>query len=267
MYFEQLIRPVLPDKLINKLKSSPILHRLRNGRAREMLTGVGAGLRFDAGPSNRTYAIGDNELPIQQALADYLRSGDVFYDVGANVGFFTVIGARLVSACGSVYAFEPVPENAAYVSLNAGLNGFSNVTIVEKAVCSSSGTRELWLAEYSGGSALTSAQRPPDARRRISVETVSIDDLIFLHGWPRATVIKIDVEGAELEVIHGMRKVLTDVRPVIIFEIDDGDVAAFNRKYHACEGYLREHGYEVKRLKDSYPNDRWLVGHGIAQPV
>jgi hypothetical protein len=147
------------------------------------------------------------------------------------------------------------------------LNGFSNITVIEKAVSSQTAKGELWVAEYSGGSALTTAETPPDAKQRVPVEVVAIDDLIFQQNLPRPAVVKIDVEGAEIDVLRGMARTLEDVRPVVAYEIDDGNAGAFDRKYQACESFLRDRRYRVDRLEDWYPNQSWLVGHGIATPL
>ena len=128
-----------------------------------IVVGPGRGLHFDPGPSNADYASGDNELPVQQALVDHLRPGAVFYDVGANVGFLTVLGARLVGPHGAVYAFEPVASNALYVHRNAEANRFAQVQVLEKAVSNRNGRGDLNLAKYSGGAALASVEAPPDA--------------------------------------------------------------------------------------------------------
>ncbi len=123
--------------LLARLQATRTGHRLRRWWAKHhdvaIRDGVGKGLRFKAG-YNLAYADGNNEWHVQEALAKYLRPGDVFYDIGANVGFLTVIGARLVGAGGHVIAFEPVPENAAAVRHNCALNGFGNVRIFEMAV-------------------------------------------------------------------------------------------------------------------------------------
>lgn len=259
-----LLQTLLPGPLIGWMRANPALYRLRHDGIAVMTTGPGAGLRFVPGPSNPAYATGGNELPVQEAVARHLKPGSVFYDIGANVGFFTAIAARLVGGGGLVYAFEPVPENARWIRLNAGLNRLGNVRIVRKAVSESSGSAQLWLAAYSGGSALASAAKPPDAGKTLAVETVCIDDVVFSEWRAVPSVVKIDVEGAELNVLRGMSRTLREVRPVVVYEIDDEHHAAFDQKRRACEDFLAGFGYRVEALPPSYPDIQWLVGHFIA---
>lgn len=235
--------------------------------AHNIVVGPGRGLRFDPGPSNSDYASGDNELPVQQALVDHLRAGSVFYDIGANVGFLTVLGARLVGPHGLVYAFEPVPLNAAYVRQNAQANRFAQVQVIEKAVSNRCGTGELNLAKYSGGAALANVEPPLDADGKLQVDIVTIDDLVERHGLKPPGVVKIDVEGAELEVLEGMEATTKRYRPVIIVEVDAAEPEPLQRKRAACEQWLRSRGYRVQELPDSYPGMRWLVKHIVATPT
>lgn len=231
--------------------------------------GPGRGLRFDPGPSNPDYASGNNELPVQQALVDHLRADSVFYDIGANVGFLTVLGALLVGPQGMVYAFEPVPTNAAYVRRNARANRFAQVQVIEKAVSNHSGTGNLNLAKYSGGAALAlaSVEAPPDSDGTLQIDIVTIDDLIEHHGLKPPAVVKIDVEGAELEVLEGMEATTKRYQPVVIVEVDAAEAALLQRKQAACVQWLHSRGYQVQELPDSYPGIRWLVKHIVATPV
>ena len=232
-----------------------------------MREGVAKGLRFDPGPSNPDYATGENEPFVQRALAACVSRGDVLYDVGANVGFFTVIGAHLVGPSGMVIAFEPVPDNAALIRRNAGLNRFYQIEVDERAVDACSGTAELLVTHYSGGSVLASGDhRAPDVDGSLMVATVSVDDLVFVESRARPDVMKIDVEGAELNVLEGMQRTLIEVRPIVIFEIDDNDAIAFERKQRACDTFLEERGYRLERLEDSYPGSSWVVRHTVARP-
>ncbi len=238
------------------------------GTVRRMTHGPGRGLRFDAGASNPGYGDGDNELPVQQALAAHLQVGSVFYDIGANVGYFSVIAARLVGGRGQVLAFEPVPQNAAYVRRNARLNKLRNIEVIEAAVDQRCGQAEFCFTEYSGGSVLASADhRAPDVRRVDKVLTVTIDHCVEAEGREPPDVVKIDVEGAEHEVLLGMQSVLKKFRPVVVYEIDDTTTEFVDRKQRRCDALLEECGYRLERLDNSYPGSSWVVTHTVAVPA
>src|SRR5687767_9780556 len=105
--------------------------------------GLGAGTRFDATGRNPGFLFGTTDPLEQDALAHYLGPGGVFYDIGANLGFFCVLAARVVGSTGHVYAFEPHPEFARRVKKNADLNGFENVSVIQAAVADHSGRQRL----------------------------------------------------------------------------------------------------------------------------
>jgi FkbM family methyltransferase len=246
---------------------APIVRWWHAFRAQTISVGAGKGLRFLFGPSNPDYVTGNNELPVQEALVRTLRPGQVFFDVGANVGFFAVIGARLVGPRGKVVAFEPVGNNAALVRQNAAINGFGNLEVVEKAVAAVSGRAKLALAAYAGGSSLAHVGTPPDATgAMLPVETVALDDLIFSQRHPAPDLVKIDVEGAEREVLEGMARLLRQVRPIVLYEIDDADRAVMTEKREVCRALLRSAGYHIVALPESYAGSGWHVGHDLALP-
>ncbi len=256
-----LLKTVLPNGLVPRLRE--IRFAIRPAKIR---VGAGQGMRFDPGRSNLAYTYGNNELPVQHMMEKHLGSGDVVFDIGANVGFFSIIAARLVGETGRVYAFEPVRRNVRHLRRNASLNGLDNVTVVEKAVAGRSGPGSLVLAEYSGGAALSTATRPPDATSSIDVMLVTIDDVVRSGDAPSPSLIKIDVEGAELDVLEGMVETLGRCSPTIICEIDDGQREQFDDKYRSCIEFLATHRYDVTPLEDSYPDAPWLVGQFLATP-
>lgn len=250
------------------LTSAPLVGRYYRQSLRRrdvtITTGAAKGLQFNAANSNAQYALGTNEVPVQAALATYLRPGDVFFDVGANVGFFTVIGARLVGAQGRVVAFEPVPENAAAVRYNLALNGFEQVEVWETAVSETNGSAQLQLAHYAGGASLDVAAPPPDFKGTLAVKTVTLDALIQQQRVPVPSLVKIDVEGAELHVLRGMQNTLEQHRPIVIYEVDDGSRAAFDAKRQACGDFMQAYGYRLTPLADAYADAGWLVENVVA---
>jgi FkbM family methyltransferase len=213
------------------------------------------------------YLGGTNELPVQEVVADSLRPGAVFYDIGANVGFFTLLAARMVGPAGRVYAFEPVPANASAISRNAELNGFANVAVRQVAVSRASGRAELVLASHPGGASLRSSEVGPcDAVGSMEVETVSIDDLVAQGHLEPPSVIKLDVEGAEVDALAGMHRTVEQYGPVIIYEVDDTDDASFERRRKHLDDLVGGWGYTITHLRDAYPGQTSRVGHSLAIP-
>lgn len=256
---------------VKQLRAIPAARRLARwwvrGRDARIATGVGKGLRFNSAHSNPAYTLGTNELPVQAALAKHIRPGSVFYDIGANVGFFSVLGAQLVGAAGKVYSFEPVPENASAIRHNLNLNHFQNVTLVEKAVAEADGQAELLVTSYSGGATLASAGSPPDVQRTITVDVISIDSGLKQGLWDAPDVVKVDVEGAELSVLRGMADTLRRCRPILVYEVDDERQEALDQKQAEIAAFLRELGYRLTLLEDSYPESGWLVVNYLAEPA
>lgn len=228
--------------------------------------GVARGVKFNSGESSTEFVLGTYELPIQQAFAARLRSGDVFYDIGANVGFFTIVAAKLVGETGKVYAFEPGSKNAAQIRHNAQMNNFSQVEVIEKAVSHTSGTGKLLLAQYSGGHALSTADAPPDLAGSMEVYLVAIDDLVEAGKILPPTVIKLDVEGAEVDALRGMTQTIKTHKPTIVYEVDDGEAESFQQKNREIANLIKSLGYKIEPLADSYQTIDWHVGHAIATP-
>lgn len=250
--------------LLVKLASAALR---RNYKSSSIHFGRGAGLKIAAGPSNSPYSGGEVEQPVQEVIAEILSPGDIFFDVGANVGFFTIIAARIVEPSGRVYAFEPVRANVAVLRQNVQQNGLANVRIIAKAVSDISGDRQLVVAQHSGGSALSEAEeQPPDALGKIKVKSVSIDDLVATKTAKPPSFVKIDVEGAEIRVLNGMSETIARYRPRILIEIDGSEKDVVRVKRERCQTFLEERGYTFKRLRDSYPGSRWLVEHYLAEP-
>lgn len=201
---------------------------------------------------------GTLEPPVQEALRRLLAPGAVFYDVGANVGFFTILGARLVGRQGRVVAFEPVPACARAVAHNIALNNFAHAQIREEAVGASSGTAQLLVVGEASWSHLASTGRHADVREEIDVAVVSIDELVGAGTIPPPDVLKIDTEGAELQAIEGMRATLERHRPAIVCELHDTN-AAF------C-ALMEDLGYATTNLDGPQPVAEAGPVHALALP-
>jgi FkbM family methyltransferase len=267
--------PLCPVNVLEKLaESNPssLKYRLATAGLHQrdvtIRHGVARGLKFNVGESCPELGLGTYELPIQNIFSQHLHQGNVFYDIGANVGFFSIIAARLVGSTGQVYAFEPGEGNANSIRHNARLNNFSQIEVIQKAVSDTPGEGELLLAQYSGGHALATADAPPDLAGKVTVELVTIDDLIAQNQIKPPNFVKVDIEGAELDALRGMTETIKQYKPIIIYEIDDGDRVAYQRKYQELESFLQSLGYQVNSVEeDSYATIDWCVGHAIATPI
>jgi FkbM family methyltransferase len=191
--------------------------RTRGGSSVSRISrGPAAGLLIDSGGVNPGYALGISEPVVQRALQRHLKGRDVFYDVGANVGFFTLLAARLVGSEGHVYAFEPVPATATRLRRNLRLNGFENVEVLEVALSDVSGSLDLGI----GDDPLTAAVGVADSHKtELRVEAASIDDLLGRKAIKPPTFVKIDVEGHDPAVLRGMRTSSKRWRPTVIVEL------------------------------------------------
>ena len=165
---------------------------------------------------------GHGEPQVQEAMLAHLRPGMTFYDLGANIGFFSLLAARLVGEQGRVIAFEADPEIAARLREHVERNRFGCVTVVEKAVWSEA-SRVLFEridpeTSPDRGLGHVVGEAPANSSgRTIEIEAVSLDDFTGTALAP--DFIKCDVEGAEVEVFRGAQRLLAERRPRILCEI------------------------------------------------
>jgi FkbM family methyltransferase len=205
--------------------------------------GAGAGLLFNSAGGFPSRALGNVEPEVQSALTELLRPGDVFYDVGANIGYFTVIGARLVGTSGRVVAVEPQPEARRRLEHNVQLNGFGNITVVEAAVADEEGESDLVIS-HEGILEWASLDSSPAADvPKIRVPVTTIDAL--RAELPAPSLVKLDVEGAEIQAIRGMRETLRRDRPAVVCEVHlalDDVRAAFAAESYEAVRLGAQHG-------------------------
>ncbi len=204
----RLLRPVvnaaLPDREV----------------AVEVRSGPGAGLRVPILPrSEKYYWTGVHERHVQEALADLLRPGMTFWDVGAHIGFFSLLAARLVTSAGRVEAFEPFPPNRVRLEASLVLNHATNVRVHPVALAAVSGTASLHTGASSLMGSLVRGGRPS-----IPVRCARADDAML--AIPAPDVVKVDVEGAELDVLRGAGGMLASVRPTVVVELTSGGMLA-----------------------------------------
>ena len=167
------------------------------------------------------------DKPVIEACIACLHPGDVFYDLGANIGYMSIETASLFKDAIRIYAFEPQPNLAHIVALSARLNQFQNLAIYDIMLGKQKGVSNLFVPSHSIHA--SSIDRESNSRS-IACKVETLDNLVARGDIPPPEVIKIDVEGGELDVFHGMKHIIQSAAPYIIFEADDNmDRFGYNR--------------------------------------
>lgn len=184
--------------------------------------------------------LGRYERPKMDFLRRHLVEGAAFVDVGASLGDYSLVASRLVGPRGKVIAFEPDPVNCRWLRKSIERNGLTNVELYQEALSDVEGEASFFLSGVSGWHTLKKGQLAAE-KGEIKVRTRPLDDV----DLPRLDVMKIDVEGAELEVLEGARRHLRRFRPLLFVDLHPmmgADVPAVVR-------FLRDAGYELRSFE------------------
>ncbi len=204
--------------------------------------GVG---RFNirAGTDDIIHILTAREPLVRRAIEQRLKPGDVFVDAGANIGFYSVLAARLVGAAGKVVAIEMMPETAAALRSHLAINGCDNVEVIEQALSDRSGdhvTARFNPRKFGQASIAAVGDEPQDQAgdlATIEVMTVTLDEVLAHHSSIK--LIKMDLEGAEYAALVGLGERIDNVEAVI-FETNGEDPRIMD--------YFAQHGFAVARL-------------------
>jgi len=185
-----------------------------------------------------------DEIKIIKFLIKNFKENDIFYDVGANYGFYTCLAQEFIID-GEIHAFEPNPKIFKLLRKNARLDIFKNTLLNEVALSDKTGEVEFYDREidrHSGGSSLVKHQHFKKYKV-IKVKTTTLDNYILNHKAP--TIMKIDVEGSEPLVLKGALKLLKEYTPVIIMEF-------FPSNFHReAVNILLDSGYKVFKIDNN----------------
>jgi FkbM family methyltransferase len=211
-----------------------------------IVQGPARGIRWLVGSGMPNFWLGTYEQEKYELFYKELSAGMVVYDVGANTGIYTVLACRSVGANGRVFAFEPATMNLFYLHENIRANRFVNCEVDPKAVSNSDGTVQF---ELSGEPCL--GKISTDGLLR--VPSTSLDSFC-LSGKPMPQLLKIDVEGAEYEVLTGAAKVLLKAKPTIF-------LATHGEKAHRdCRDMLQKLGYALQHVSPDEIIARFPLG-------
>jgi FkbM family methyltransferase len=228
------------ETLIGRLLRLP-LRLIPRTMVLPILQGALRGKKWTAGSGSHGCWLGSYEYDKQRALQRELKVGQVVYDIGANVGFYSLLASVLVGEAGHVYSFEPSPDNLRELRRHLELNHIENCTVVAAAVSSTNGEGAFDPScdRCTGHLAATGA---------FQVRTLALDEVIQNDGMRPPELMKIDIEGAEYECLKGATKIIQKFNPVIFLATHGSEV------HSACLELLAEWGYRFQSL-DGHPTD------------
>lgn len=195
-------------------------------------------------------------------LKDFIETGDVVIDIGAHIGTYTLPFSQFVGESGAVYSFEANVENFELLSKNLDENSIENVTKINAIV---SDKKQSFQMHYPvDGNTGTYYFLPNTEAEHNSTSIVMMDEYWFTElGGPKVNLLKIDVEGAEFNVLNSCEELIKKYLPVIYIEINIEALSRFDCDYGMIESWLRSHRYELYRnvgkrnsINDEYELER-----------
>lgn len=210
----------------------------------------------DPGLSRELIIIGDREQQLRAILLPELKRGDVVLDLGANIGYYALMLANRVGPEGHVYALEPSPKNVELLKRNLALNrmGADRVEVFPYAGSNKNSAEKLFISEFSNLNTMVpedlkgGAMTPGMSGRTVEVTGVALSD--FLKGKRPVQLMRMDIEGYEVEVLQGLRDAVRsgEFTGKICFEVHTRKYDDQKRNMRAELEFLFENGYQAKVL-------------------
>jgi len=185
---------------------------------------------------------------LQKAITDYVRPGMIVYEVGAHIGYITLMFARAVKT-GKVFAFEPLPANVERLRVNTALNDADQIgRLIPMAVSDETGNVRFLVHDRAAMGKLDGVHgRSVSYVANLDVPAIRLDDFVFYDLNPPPNLVKMDIEGGGERAIPGMERILREARPICLLELhgpEEGRVAWLS---------LRRHKYTVHKMASGYP--------------
>jgi len=199
--------------------------------------------------SEKDYWLGTYESDLGAAARKLIQHGDIVYDVGANVGYISLLCAQLSGKRGKVFAFEALPANVARLRKNVLINALEPQITITHAAVIDTGQAVTFLTHPSGamGKALGSDGRDEQYDGQITVPGLALDVFVYDDNHPAPDIIKMDIEGGEGKALSGMPRLLAEKKPILLIELH-GEKAA-----HQVWDHLKQNAYSVHQMRRGYP--------------
>jgi FkbM family methyltransferase len=199
----------------------------------------------------RQMYLGLYEQPETRLVQAVLGSGDIFLDVGANIGYYSLIAAQIVGAGGQVHALEPIPQNVAALRHTIRENGITNIVVNQVAAGAGPGSLDLFVSDQEFGNSGWASVVPSGRRPKVViVERMAIDDYLTSRSIDRVNLVKLDIEGGELDAFRGMRSLLAlPDAPDLLFEVNPDLLERLGSESRDLTRFIAERGYALYRVE------------------
>jgi FkbM family methyltransferase len=236
-------RKLHPDAWLGKLLRMPLKVIPKNA-VLPILQGPGRGLKWIVRSYNHGCWLGSYEFEKQAVMREIVRPGDVVYDIGAHVGYFSIIFGKLVGAAGSVYAFEPMRENYDFITQHIAINKISNVKAICAGIAASSGMARFATPNHSATYHCTDSGS-------VQMPVYNLEEYVRDNRLPAPNLIKMDIEGEELYVVPSILDFVIRHRTKLLISTHDNGSAGVLGKL------LSDNGFSVRPLQwASHPAER-----------
>lgn len=235
-------------------------HRMRETFARDidLYTAYGGGIRFCANLADHIESqifwqgAQEGDRGEIRLLGRLLRHDHVFFDIGANVGVFSLFAAKRLTS-GEVHAFEPFEKHLARFRMNIELNGFSNIKVNPVALSHEPGSQTLYVPNTSntGMASFYADETGPDGFTGHEITTMTLDHYVSDLQIGRLDIIKIDVEGAELDALEGGRETILRFRPRVMMEVNVSHLRRAGKTLDDLVRFWAESRYSMFRIEHS----------------
>lgn len=193
---------------------------------------------------------GEYEKELGIILKKILRPDNVFLDVGANIGYFSLLVANY-SPTIKVISFEPVSELFQKLNENISINSIKNITTVNTAVGDTNEEIEMFISA-NDNLGMSSFQQPENySGKKEKVKVVTIDDWFITSGLTKIDLVKLDIEGSELAALKGMRMMLQNQKPALIIEINPETLSMFGLKPVDICDYLNRLNFDGYKILET----------------
>jgi FkbM family methyltransferase len=188
-------------------------------------------------------------------VARLMEDDEVFWDIGANVGYFTLVAATALKERGQIIAFEPGKNAYARLKENISLNPYGIIKAYPIAVSDREGEAVLHVSGDIADSSASLFQASHSQTRQEVCRTSSLDHFLMAEGLRPPTLIKLDAEGAELAVLQGAKKLISRSPPMFLMEMEEKTLQAAGASKAAIQHFLESYGYRAAHLSKG----RWYA--------